>query len=326
VSAADEVTPCVACGALVPPGSAACARCGAAAPAVAGPRPGGAPITPPSAPTPPPSASTPPPSAPTPPPPVSPPAPTGPAAIAAAAGAARAAAAPSAVTRRPVASRDVSPPAPAKKSPSPDARAWTTSAAGSPLTPHQARVAHTVAEAVGISDGEAATLFADGVSKTRASGGRRKSRRGVVAVLVVMAFLGMRAWGCFDFGGPTTPTGTTTTSTYDGGPGPPSAADRDTLRRNLDSLMTVNSGLPQTVDEPLPDAGREARLLARQLRLWQRLFDASAADEELASAGAAFADALADWVEHPDRAGTYKAYVRAWNAWDRADDTWESAD
>ena len=308
MTTADKMTPCAACGAQVAAGSVVCVQCGAVVQASVGTLLRESGMTAPSAP-----------SAPA---PVSAPAPRGTGAIAAAATAATVAAA--AATQISAASRAVSPPQPARRSSVTLSTADTMSAGR--LTPHQAEMVHTLAEAVGVTESEAARVFADSADNVSLPRRPRMRRRGVVTVVIVLAFLGMQAWRCFDER--ITTTYQTSPYGYDasgGGSTIPSAGDRAELRRLLDDLMAVNASLPQTVDEPVPVAAQQAAELGRELRKWKRTHEASPDDELLAAAGARFAFALAGWVDDPNASGTYEAYDRAWNAWDAVDDTWETA-
>jgi hypothetical protein len=115
-------------------------------------------------------------------------------------------------------------------------------------------------------------------------------------------------------------------TTSGGGANVPTDADRAELRRLLDGLGDVLWGLPRTLDQPEPIAAQTARVLGRQIREWKRAFHASPEDERLAAAAARFATALAYYLEEPGVLGAYEASYRAWTAWDKADDTWETAD
>jgi len=206
---------------------------------------------------------------------------------------------------------------------------------------------HTIADAVGAPEDEVAELLAE------------RDRRGrlarpncsvslTVALVVLAAAIGLAVWGAIsaekraretlttvrDFVPSeravndsvkvetTTPTGA---STYAAGGNPPGEAELKLLRSLLDGLMSVNEGLPQTVAEPMPVQAAEALAWGKRLQHWKDTYTASPQDEKLVTAGIRFSKALARWLRHPRRDTPYNGYLKAWAAWDKVDDTWETA-
>jgi hypothetical protein len=105
----------------------------------------------------------------------------------------------------------------------------------------------------------------------------------------------------------------------------PTDADLRELRRLLDGLMGVNRELPEYVRKPLPELADRAARWGDDIRTWKDSFDADPETEALAAAGMRFAGALAGWARRPDKEAALRAYHKAWEAWDKVDDTWETA-